>query len=269
MRALCNAAGAVNGTDDDVECASFRVWHIQRRPPGAILNRSIGILAVIHADFYGCHANAIANRAVEAQDTISTWRLELPKQFQAFDYNTISDVVLHVRYTARDGGTSPKQQAVAELEAAVNTITAAGNEAGQARLFSLRHEFPTEWHRFLTTAETNGDHAQSFTLSKDRFPYLVQGRTITINRVDFYGVPKLDEPVTTLPMLTAPDQGVVEMQDGAPVGQLLHKTANSLSVEVASDKAGATWNFKMLSGNAQSFFGVVKDILVVCIYTVS
>jgi hypothetical protein len=34
----------------------------------------------------------------------STWKLELPAEFRQFDYNTISDVILHVRYTARQGG---------------------------------------------------------------------------------------------------------------------------------------------------------------------
>ena len=34
----------------------------------------------------------------------STWRLELPASFRQFDYDTISDVILHMRYTARQGG---------------------------------------------------------------------------------------------------------------------------------------------------------------------
>ena len=34
----------------------------------------------------------------------STWKLELPADFRQFDYNTISDVILHIRYTARQGG---------------------------------------------------------------------------------------------------------------------------------------------------------------------
>ena len=33
----------------------------------------------------------------------STWKLELPATLRQFDYNTISDAVLHVRYTARQG----------------------------------------------------------------------------------------------------------------------------------------------------------------------
>ena len=42
----------------------------------------------------------------EGAGAVSTWRLELPARFRQFDYDTISDVILHVRYTARDGGSA-------------------------------------------------------------------------------------------------------------------------------------------------------------------
>jgi Tc toxin complex TcA C-terminal TcB-binding domain len=35
---------------------------------------------------------------------IGQYRLELPTEFRNFDYNTISDVIFNIRYTARDGG---------------------------------------------------------------------------------------------------------------------------------------------------------------------
>jgi hypothetical protein len=37
----------------------------------------------------------------------STWKLELPSDYRAFDYDTISDVILHIRYTARPGVERP------------------------------------------------------------------------------------------------------------------------------------------------------------------
>jgi hypothetical protein len=40
----------------------------------------------------------------EGAGVISDWRLELPSAFRQFDYGTISDVVIHVNYTAREGG---------------------------------------------------------------------------------------------------------------------------------------------------------------------
>ena len=45
----------------------------------------------------------------EGAGVISKWRLELPTVKQ-FDYNTISDVVLHVKYIASEGGEQLKIQ---------------------------------------------------------------------------------------------------------------------------------------------------------------
>jgi hypothetical protein len=38
----------------------------------------------------------------ELSGAVSQWRL--PADVRQFDYNTISDAILHLRYTARDGG---------------------------------------------------------------------------------------------------------------------------------------------------------------------
>ena len=58
----------------------------------------------------------------EDAGVISTWRLELsesgrtrtaiPLELPQFDFDTIVDVILHMRYTARDGGQVLKQKAV-------------------------------------------------------------------------------------------------------------------------------------------------------------
>ena len=50
-------------------------------------------------------------------------------------------------------------------------MIAEANTSGLARLFSLRHDFPTEWHRFITTDGSNF----LATIKKEHFPYFVQG----------------------------------------------------------------------------------------------
>ncbi len=40
----------------------------------------------------------------ENSGVVSEWQLELPADVRQFDYDTISDVILHMRYTAREGG---------------------------------------------------------------------------------------------------------------------------------------------------------------------
>ncbi|HJT74926.1 MAG TPA: hypothetical protein VJ720_12920, partial [Chitinophaga sp.] len=44
----------------------------------------------------------------EYTGAIGMWRLELPAGVRLFDYNTIADVIIHLKYTAREGGSTLK-----------------------------------------------------------------------------------------------------------------------------------------------------------------
>jgi hypothetical protein len=112
----------------------------------------------------------------EGGGAISSWRLDLPPQYRAFDYATISDVVLHVRYTARQGVDPIK------VKAALDDLFQGANEANLALLFSLRNEFPTEWSAFV-----NGTDDFSAKIRRDYFPYFTQNSQITITGFELYG----------------------------------------------------------------------------------
>jgi hypothetical protein len=112
----------------------------------------------------------------EGAGAVSRWRLSLTSPFHKFDHDTITDVIMHVRYTAREGGDRLRGAAVASLEASLGELSAAG-AAPLTRLFSLRHEFPGEWQR-LWAARAPGEPTpvvRSVTLpvGKDRFPFYV------------------------------------------------------------------------------------------------
>ncbi|MBL7624408.1 hypothetical protein I7331_35195, partial [Frankia sp. AgB1.8] len=120
----------------------------------------------------------------EGTGAISEWRVELPTDFPAFDRDTISDVVLHVRYTARDGGDRLRGQARTELGAAVDAALRSAGQHGLARAFVLRHEFPADWHRFVSPpAGTGAPWTMPVGLEKARFPFLVQSKPIAIRAV--------------------------------------------------------------------------------------
>lgn len=53
----------------------------------------------------------------EGAGAISRWRIELPPDREAFDLDSISDVVLQLRYTARDGGATLRAAALDSLVA--------------------------------------------------------------------------------------------------------------------------------------------------------
>lgn len=108
----------------------------------------------------------------------STWKLALPKDYPAFDYATISDVILHIRYTARQGVDPTK------VKTALDDLFQQANQANLALLFSLRHDFPTEWAAFV---KGTGDVPFTTAIRKGYFPYFVQSKTITITGLELYG----------------------------------------------------------------------------------
>jgi Tc toxin complex TcA C-terminal TcB-binding domain/Neuraminidase-like domain/Salmonella virulence plasmid 28.1kDa A protein len=122
----------------------------------------------------------------EGAGAISEWRIELPKEFRQFDYDTISDVILHMRYTAREAGGLLKQQASKDLQAALNAITLTENQKGLTRLFSAQHELTTEWHRFMNPASDTGDQTLKLDFSKNRFPFLFQTKNIQISKIELF-----------------------------------------------------------------------------------
>ena len=114
----------------------------------------------------------------EGAGAISTWNLSLPSQLHSFDYTTISDVILHIRYTARQAGDPLAAQATKELTAMLDTA----GQSSQALLFCLRYDFPTQWSAFV-----NGTGDFAVTLEKQFFPYSVQSaRKLTVDGLALY-----------------------------------------------------------------------------------
>jgi len=117
----------------------------------------------------------------EGVGACSTLRLELPQQFKQFDHNTITDVVIQMRYTAREGGKLLKDQCVKEMMAALNAVAVLPGQdedsKGLVRLFSLRHDFPNEWHRLKQS------NTAKLTVRLDQLPFFVQDHTPTVDTV--------------------------------------------------------------------------------------
>lgn len=73
----------------------------------------------------------------------SIWKLDLPKDYRAFYYDTISDVILHIRYTAHQSVDPTK------VKTALDGLFQQASQSNLALLFSLRDDFPTEWSAFV------------------------------------------------------------------------------------------------------------------------
>jgi len=113
----------------------------------------------------------------EYSGVISQWQLALPANPMngepcQFDFDTITDVILHIRYTARAGGEILRSAAVANLQQQI----ANAQTVGSVRLFSIRHEFPGEWAKFrsVTIGGTTVTAGLSLNLLPQHYPFWAQ-----------------------------------------------------------------------------------------------
>jgi hypothetical protein len=114
----------------------------------------------------------------EGAGAASRWRFELPTDFRRFDYWTISDLILHVRYTARDGGAALKARAAATLRQHWSDLKTASDQQILARAYSLRRDFAAEWTRL--SAATAAPATQTLTIDMNRFPFMLRSEQITV-----------------------------------------------------------------------------------------
>jgi hypothetical protein len=142
----------------------------------------------------------------EYSGVISQWQLTLPSDVPQFDFDTITDVILHIRYTAREGGAVLKSAAVQNLE----NLVKAGDTVGSQRLFSIRREFPTEWAKFksVVIGGATPSAALALTLLPQHYPFWAQtfvqnlalnkNPKITVSSVEFFAEMPPHSTVTTV-----------------------------------------------------------------------
>lgn len=190
----------------------------------------------------------------EGSGVISDWRIELPSAFPQFDYETISDVIIHLRYTARDGGDQLKLKS----QEAVNEFIGSQSQIGLAQAFSLKHDFSSEWNHFLTISDENGIHEQTFTFTKNQFPFLFNGRTITIKNAHVIAVPKAGKDASL------PEVADKQFKEGMPIGQLSHKVTAEWTQDLIEETDKFYWTLNGRNDTLES----LEDILIVFNYTV-
>ena len=182
-----STVGSFTGVNCTLTLQQSSIRTSSQAQPGQYV-RSTGSADQRFTDYYGSIQSIVTSGAVsdsgmfdtsvrddryrpfEGAGAISTWTLTLPP-IPSFDYATITDVILHVRYTARDGG----QALAGPATDATMTLLKTPGAAPQYLLLSLRHDFPAEWYAF-----TSGGAGAPFTavLPRSYFPYTSQGATL-------------------------------------------------------------------------------------------
>jgi len=111
----------------------------------------------------------------EGSGVIGTYVLELPPTLRPFDYSTVSDMVLHFRYTARDGGGALRALAANTLRERLNVLALKTGRNGLFQAFDLRRDRPDVWNR-LTTAGS-----ATLEIAADDLPYFTSGHAASIS----------------------------------------------------------------------------------------
>lgn len=117
----------------------------------------------------------------EGSGALCTWHLSLMDEeiLRQFDYNTISDVIIHVKYTAAYSETK-RTTRTAELRDAV--IGDGVTPIDLPRYFSLKHEFADGWFAFGNAFPTDGDTQMEIVVDAGMFPFLSNGKDITVKQ---------------------------------------------------------------------------------------
>lgn len=122
----------------------------------------------------------------EGAGAISEWQLELPAKLRSFNYDTISDILLHISYTALDGDRVTAEDTLASL------VQNYASTNGLFRLFSLRHEFPNSF----TLLFSQNNQKTDVTIEKIHFPYVLLDKDLIIEQTKIYLKPKKDSSIS-------------------------------------------------------------------------
>ena len=222
----------------------------------------------------------------EGAGAISEWSLELfsdlpannpdpgnpdfGKPLRQFDYSTISDVILHIKYTAREDAGAFKNAAINHLRDYFSQDEATHS----MRMFNLRQEFPNQWHSFLHPADPSSGNVFELEMSTSLFPVLDQGKTLKIKTI--WLLARCTDPgsyeVVIRPPLPAPPPTGSDTIELIPVDQYggLHfgqKDVDALGIEITPADPPVKWRLKMTrpdGGHLQQ--NEVQDVLFVLGY---
>lgn len=122
----------------------------------------------------------------------TSWRLELTSEAPQFDRATISDVVLHILYIARDGGEDLAEAAREGLRT-LPIHSALDNDSGHLFAISCRSEFPTEW----TVAAADLASELKVALSDSQMPYWMRASGLRVSKVFSLRLAKANNSVSS------------------------------------------------------------------------
>ena len=209
----------------------------------------------------------------ENAGAISSWHLEMPQATNEVDLSTVGDVVMHLYYTALDGG-APLQQA-----AQANNV--ANQPTSGVKVFSAQNDFAaatptntnpypqTPWQAFIATPIAPANQVLTLAISPTKFPPWTRGKTITVTSVtvlavawprgNFVLAPQAPLPIAQLTM--------------TPIAGVTEPNICGATIAMPPNTPLGTWGFELQQQGAADFRSLTKseigDVLLLVSYDAS
>lgn len=155
----------------------------------------------------------------EGAGAISKWRIKLPAPFPEFDYDSITDVVMHLRYTALDGGDKLSKASADWVKGYVTSVEDLSRDEGLFAFFDLRHDFPNEWYKATNPPAGATERIMILGDVYERLPFFTKGtspKKILATDVYLFASSALSSANITLVQGVDPNSQSFTFGDGPP-----------------------------------------------------
>ncbi|KAH8591200.1 hypothetical protein B0O99DRAFT_690810 [Bisporella sp. PMI_857] len=128
---------------------------------------------------------------------VSKWRIDLPPENNAFDFDSLTDFIIKLSYTSREGGPE-----LGKMKMGLVKDRVPGNGL---RYFDIKHEFQDSWHVFASSPRHKKEKETRFCekkvekedqcapkrdfdlrFTRNMFPFLTCNRQVIIKRVHIF-----------------------------------------------------------------------------------
>ncbi len=197
----------------------------------------------------------------EGAGAISSWQIKLNSNFSQFEISSITDVIIHLKYTAREGGEVLKNAAVFEFNKKMNNLALAENNKGLFRVYDIKREFSGEWHSFLHPAIVAGEQQLILTNLQERLPYFTQNFKIKkVSKIEVVALAK-NSAKTYKVMVSPLGNADVDMLNLA-IGTVYKGLHNDSKTLAAGNEVNLnTWTIKVKENGVADFKSLPPDAI--------
>ena len=198
----------------------------------------------------------------EGAGAISKWRIEMLQRSNEFDMSRISDVVLKLRFTARDGGTALANAALKSLDRQW------GQQAGGSNplyhLVDLEDQFPAAWQA-IKKAVSKNPIEHNLHLDIDAFPARFGLHEIKVNGLDLFVCLSRKVNMQNFAVQLTPPKGSSQMANTwTPYYKSQVWLRNSMNINTGP----GTWKLQIKAGSSEQI-KMIKKMVFVFRFTVS